>query len=136
MNKMFALFGFLMTLFAAAIAWAQEVVPVTNEEFLKLLLESVGGYVGASTMAIVLISVKLIVAFLGTDFAGNWFKKLTGEGKLTIVLVLTFVGGVVGLMMPPTNMALGAALLHSTSLSMFTVALNQIYKYFIASKKV
>ena len=122
---------FCFSLFVyGSFAYAQDVtIPeVTNDGFIQLLIASLGGMKGASALVIVGVAVKLIVAFMGTPIAGQWFKKLSGQWKITVVSLLAVVGGVV------TQMSLGvsfsAALLQGASLSSILVFINQIYKQF------
>lgn len=121
-------------LLASFQVFAQDVVipVVTNEDFFKLLIESIGGAKGATTLAIVGIAVKLILSFFSTEMAGQVFKKLSGGVKLTIVLALTLVSGVVALMV--SGVPLVTALLHSTTLSAFVVLSNQVYKQYFEKK--
>lgn len=111
-------------------AYAQEItIPeVTNDQFIQLLLASLGGTKGASALAIVGIAVKLLIHFMGTPLAGKIFKKFSGAMKLLVVAALTVVSTIV------TQMSLGvsftAALLQGSTLTAILVLSNQIYKQF------
>jgi hypothetical protein len=117
-----AMFG----VFASALAFAADVLPqpVSSDEFLAALLGSLGGFKGASTLVIVGIVTQLAMKLLMTkvgDFAGKW--------KITIVLTLSIVVGVVGLM-STEHLTLLAALLHSTTLAAFQVLGHQLLVQF------
>lgn len=126
---------FLMAMFFSMVTFAQEVVldPVTNEKFVTELFNSLGGVKGAGTLAIVGLVVQMLIMFLKTPLFGSLFKNVTGQIKLLIVTGLSLVSGVVGLMLVE-HLTLGAALIHSTTMTAFMVFANQIYKQFIVKK--
>ena len=111
----------------------EEIISQPNIDFLKLLVESLGGLKGASTLAIVAVVVQLLIKFLNLPIAGGIFGAAKGWLKLAIVTFLTIVSGVTGLMIE--GLSLGAALLHSTTLAAFMVFLNQIFQHFWAKKE-
>lgn len=113
------------------LAFAQDVPPVDpNADFLQLLLSSLGGIKGMSTLGIVGLAVQLLIKLANT----TWIK-IDGHIKLLIVSALGIGGGMVSLMMPPTNMTVMAALVHSTTLTAFMVFFNQIYQQWFAPKQ-
>ena len=125
---------FLFAFLSSTFAFAQDVVaPISNEDFLKLLVESIGGIRGAASLAVAGIVVKLLLAFLSSEFFGKLFKNLSGEIKLLIVSALSLAAGVIALM--TSGLPLGAALVHSSTLTAFLVLFNQIYKQFIEKKQ-
>lgn len=143
MKKLVILSSFI---FCSIFSFAQaQNVPVTvpisdpNDDFLKLLLESFNGMKGATTIAIVAIVLKLLINALNLPIVdrilGSKFKDWTGGIKLTIVLALSYIGGVVGLMAPPTNLSFGAALIHSSTLAAFMVLSNQIWQHYFKKKE-
>jgi hypothetical protein len=119
-------------LFAAHVAFAQEAVDPTVD-FLKLLIESIGGMKGASALAIAALVVQLIVRFLDLPFVGGWFGEKSGWIKLLIVSGLTMVAAPIGLV--ATGMSWPAALIHSATLSAVMVFVNQVMKQFAARKE-
>lgn len=128
------LFAYLLTSFVT-VAFAQEGSDVISSgDFFELLLQSLGGIKGASTLAIVGIVVKLILAFFNSELVGKVFKNLKGSLKILIVTGLSLVGGVVSLM-TVNGLDFAAALLHSTTLSAFLVFGNQLYKQFVEKDK-
>jgi len=141
MKKIAILFSFI---FLNILAFAQSEVnpaPVEvdpNGDFLKLLLESFNGMKGATSIAIAAIVIKILINALNLPVVdrvlGSKFKDWSGGIKLTIVLSLSYIGGVVALMVPPTNLSLGAALIHSTTLSAFMVLSNQIWQHYFKKK--
>jgi len=126
---------FLVTIFAlaffSAFAFGQATPPVEvpTADFLAFLFQSLGGVKGMSTLAIVGVVVQILIMFLKTPIASSIFVKLGGFWKLALVLTLTLVGGVLGLM-SASGLSLGAALVHSTTLSAFMVLANEVYKHF------
>jgi len=107
-----------MTLFALADELV--IMPPTQDEIMALLA-SLGGLKGMGVLGIVAVVVQGLMLFFRTplaDFAGKW--------KLTIVLGLSLVGGVVGLV--ATGMAWLPALLHSTTLAAAQVFIHQLVK--------
>ncbi len=107
--------------------------PVTNEAFLKLLLESIGGMKGAGALGLAFIVSKLLIALFKTKFVDGFFNKIDGAWKLTVVLVLSLASGVLGLSV--AGVPIAAALIHSATLSSFMVLVNQIYKQFFAKEE-
>ena len=105
-----------------------ELEVLQNEQFLKLLIESVGGLKGASTLVLVAGVVQLLIQFLKTPWAGQLFKNVKGSLKLSIVAGLTLIGGVSSLMLVE-GLGFGAAAIHSTTLTALTVFLHQVYKH-------
>ena len=125
------IFGFTMT---SLVAFAQEVLPeVPTQDFISFLIQSLGGLKGAGTLAIVAAVVQILIMFLKTPLFGQLFKNVSGSIKLLIVTALSLVGGVVGLM-SVEGLTIGAALVHSTTLTAFTVLAHQLYKQFIEKK--
>lgn len=98
-----------------------------NKEFVDLLFQSLGGLKGASTLVIIGMAIQLLLKLANT----TWIK-LDASIKLLVVTGLGVVGGVVGLMVPPNSLPIGAALIHATTLTAFMVFLNQIYQRFLA----
>lgn len=128
-----------MLLLVPASLYAQDIPQNAPEiDFLNLLVHSIGGMRGASTLAIVGIVIKLLLVALDlpitTKLVGSKFKDWSSGLKLTVVLGLTMVGGVVSLMAPPVGLSLGAALVHSSTLSAFVVLSNQLYKHYFEKK--
>lgn len=137
-----------VSLFIAALllpVWclAQEVVNVAvpvvvppvdpNGEFINLLIASLGGLKGASTLAIVGIVVQIIIKALNLPIAGKLFSESKGWIKLLIVSGLTLVGGVTGLM-SVEKLSFAAALIHSTTLTALMVFGNQLIQHFSPKK--
>lgn len=128
----FAIMAVFAVFMISVSSFAQEVVIPTND-FIMMLLESIGGMKGASTLAIVFAVVQILLKFLNTELFGKWFKDMKGSTKLTIVLALTMISGVLSLM-TVGGLTLGAALLHSTTLASFSVLANQLYKQFVVKE--
>lgn len=125
---------FYMTAFAQVIPTIPVPPPVLvpadpNQEFLSLLIQSIGGLKGMGTLGIVGVAIQLLLKLANT----SWIK-LDGGVKLAIVSGLGLVGGVVALMSPPNLLTLGAALVHSATLTAFMVFFNQVYQQWLAPK--
>lgn len=128
------LFLFFIAVFGSA-AFGQdlpiEVVP--DAAFLTALVGSLGGLPGAGTLGAVGTVVQLLIMFLKTPLSGNLFRGLSGFAKWALVLVLSIVGGVVGLKVQ--GLDLMAALTHSSVLGLVMIGLNQGLKHYSESKQ-
>lgn len=100
---------------------AMEVTP----EFLEFLLASMNGLQGAGVLGGSLIVVQILIRALDQPFANRFFSKRSGWQKLAIVAGLTFLVTPLGLV--ATGLPIGAALLHTSTLTAFQVLINQIY---------
>ncbi len=127
-------FTFLPTLSLADAIVTQPTIPmVESEDWISLVFQSMGGGKGAVALGIVLIVVKFIIKFLKSPMSKSVFARLDGTQKMTLVLGLNVVGGVIGLMVSG-NVSLGAALVHSVTLANVSVFLNQIYQHYFEDK--
>ncbi len=139
MFKLKYILFFLFSFFVASLVMAQAVTPdvpaVSNTDFLQALIQSLGGIKGAGALAIAGVVVQLLIKFLGTPLAGSVLANVSGAWKLTAVVTLSLVSGVLALMLPPTSLGLGAALVHSSTLTAFMVFGNQVYKQFLEKPK-
>lgn len=138
MRKIILLLIVMFPLLALAQATLTVVPTVTPTDFLQFLIQSINGMKGASVLAIVTIVVQILLKVLDLqfveDFLGKSFGDWNGGWKLFTVMGLTIVGGFVGLMLPPTSLTIGAALMHSTTLSAFLVLGNQMYQHWVLKK--
>lgn len=101
--------------------------PLATVDFLKALVDSIGGMKGAGVMVLVVIVVQLLMLFLRTPlaaFAGKW--------KMLIIYSLSMVGGLLALMAADVDWK--AALLHSNTLAAVQTWLHQIWKQFVVKK--
>lgn len=109
--------------------FAQDVVDViSNEAFLKSLIDAVGSVKGASTLGVVLIAVQLIMQFLKTKWGGA-----AGKYRLLAITGLTLVGGVLAIM-ATSDVTFGVAIISSANLAALQVFLHQLYKQFLEKK--
>lgn len=127
MKSLVKLFLALIVATFSAVVWAQT-EPVSYDEFVAFLLQSMGGFKGASTMAAVALVVQILMKLIQTN-AG----ELLGKWKLLTVSLLSLVGGVLALKL--TGLTWGASLLHSATLASLQVFLHQGYKQFIEKKE-
>lgn len=105
---------------------------IANDEFIALLVESIGGTKGAGVLAAVGIWVKVVIAFLNTELMGKFFSGLKGSIKLLIVSILTMVSGVISLKL--TGVSWSGALIHSATLTAFVTLSHDVYKTFFVKK--
>jgi len=120
----------LMTLVMSAVAFAVEdptVVVVGMDEFVQMLLKSVGEIKGASGLVIAVIVTQLMMKAFQTPIA-----NMAGKYRLLIVVVLSLITGV--LAMVASGVSAPAALLHSSTIAGLQVLIHQIYKQFIEKK--
>jgi hypothetical protein len=96
---------------------------ISNQDFINLLLKSIGDIKGATGLGIVVIIVQLLMAFFKTQLS-----NFAGKYKLLIVTFLTLVLGV--LTLKTSGLTWSAALLHSSTIAAFQVFFNQLYKQF------
>ncbi len=133
---MIPLFAYAQEAVAPAVA-AVATTADPNVQFLQMLLASLGGLKGASTLAIVGAVIQMLLQFIDLPWAtgvfGKMFSDWQGHKKLLTVSFLTLVGGVVSLV-SLNHLSWGAALVHSTTLTAFMVFANQIYQQ--VTKKV
>lgn len=111
---------------------ADPLAPVQVDVFLQALLASIGGLKGAGGLAIAGAVVQLVVMAAKLDILGGLWAKIGGIWKLIIVLSLSYVSGVLSLV--ASGVSVGAALIHSTTLSALMVLGNEIYKHFTEKK--
>lgn len=95
-----------------------------TQDFVALLLDSIGKLKGASAMSLAVLVTQLLLAFFKTPMG-----EFAGKYKLLAVLLLSLVTGVLGLMM--SGLDWKAALIHSSTLAAFQVLIHQIYIQFI-----
>lgn len=106
-----------------------------DQDLVKHLLLSLGGMKGASALAIAFAISKLLLLLLLSPFFTSIFPSLLrGDVKLLVATGLNLVVGVLSLMIPPVSLAFGAAILHSTTLALLSVFVNQAYKQFLTAK--
>jgi hypothetical protein len=111
---------------------ADPLAAVPVDIFLQALLASIGGLKGAGGLAIAGAVVQLIVMLAKLDILGGLWAKIGGIWKLVVVLSLSYVSGVLSLV--ASGVSIGAALIHSTTLSALMVLGNELYKHFAEKK--
>lgn len=105
---------------------------IPNEEFLKLLLASLGGLKGSSALVVSAVIVQLLVALFRTQLFGGLWQKIPGIWKILAIMGMSAVSGV--LTMVSQGVSWGAALIHTTTLSALMVLGNEIYRH-VTEKK-
>lgn len=125
-----AAFGLFIMSAMAQVDDPMATIPVSS--FLEALLASLGGFKGASGLAVAGLVVQLLIKLLKTDLMGKLFDKIDGIWKLVIIMTLTYASGVITLVLQGVDW--GAALIHSTTLASLMVLGNQVYKHFTEKK--
>lgn len=136
-----AVVAFLLALIISEIGIASETVTIETEsgpmiltpDFLAYLIASFNGLPGAGVLGGSVILVQVIIRALNQPFANHFFSKLSGWQKLAIVAGLTFAVTPLGLI--STGLPIGAALVHTSTLTAFQVLLNQIYLQAVKAKQ-
>lgn len=107
---------------------------VENADLFQLLMASMGGFKGASVLAIAFAVSKILLFFVLSPLFISVFPKLDNGGvKLTVAFGLNLVVGVLGLM-TVNGLSFGMAITHSTVLALASVFANQAYKQFFVKK--
>ena len=106
---------------------AGDVLAEPSSAEIMAFLAALGGLKGAGSLAIAAAVVQAIMLLLRSSLG-----SFAGKAKLTIVLLLSVVSGVIALKL--NGVELGAALLHSSTMASFQVFLNQVYKQFFAKE--
>lgn len=106
-----------------------------DSDVAKHLLASMGGLKGASALVIAFVLSKFLLLLLLSPFFTNMFPSLLkGSVKLTVVLGLNLVVGVLALMVPPVELPFSAAIMHSSVLALASVFANQAFKQYLTAK--
>lgn len=109
---------------------------VDDKEFIELLLKSIGGVKGLGALGIAFLVSKILLFFLLSPAFTSIFPSLEkGGAKLLIACGINVVMGILALMVPPTSLSFGAALVHGSVLAAVSVFSNQAYKYYFAKSK-
>lgn len=106
---------------------------VISPDFLIYLVQSFNGWKGAGIFGGAAIIVQVLIKVMDQPFANRYFSNKSGLTKLGIVAGLTFAITPLGLM-SAAGLSVGAALVHSASLTAFTVLVNQIYSQYKTDK--
>lgn len=134
--KLKALFVSMLVFLFAGLAMAQDPsglpAMIPDDQFVKMLFASLGGLSGLSALGIAAAIVQLVVAFLSTNLMGKLWQGIDGIWKIIVIMSLTAVSGV--LTMVSQGVSVGAALIHTTTLSALMVLGNQIYQHFTQPK--
>lgn len=129
-NFIFVIFLLLLFSLFSPVLYAVSSASITEVQFLELFIKSMGGLKGAGTLGVVGIFIKLLLSFAHTKMSDRLFKDLSGAMKMSIVLGLSLISGIIGLMVV-SDLTFGAALIHSSTLSAFVVLSDQMFKHYI-----
>lgn len=122
----------LIIAFFSSFALGQVVAQVPLEQnidlqnYFKLLVESLGGVQGASTMAILAIVIQLLMATLRLDVLQSKLPPIVGKYKFIFIYALSMVSGILALRMQ--GLDLMASLFHSNTLAAYQVFMHQAVK--------
>lgn len=128
-------FGLLFVMLFTAIPFAlfaQEVPgPVADIDAIQQIL-AVLTTKGLAGLGLVAAVTQVLMLALRSNFVIAKFGEAKGSLRITILLGLTLVGGVVTLLLQ--GMDLVPALLHSSTVAAFQVFGNQLYKQYFVKK--
>ena len=123
LKKIATLSAFALLSFVG-VAYAQEIVPISTDEFLIKLWQFIGGVKGMQGLVLAAAAVQTIMLFFRSPLS-----TFAGKYRLLIVLGLSVIASIVGLM--SQGLGLVAALVHGTTLAAGQVLAHQVYKQFI-----
>lgn len=126
-STMTAIFCFSL-LGLSTLAYAQD--PTTEGGLIQYVLENFFTAKEAGVVALSLLIAKVILFAFNTPKLGSLLDKLTGKMKLVVTFLLTYVVGVLTVMIAK-KVALPVALFDSANIPLLGLFLNQIYKQFI-----
>ncbi|NBW99056.1 hypothetical protein EBR03_05745 [bacterium] len=106
------------------LAFAEDVLPPTPEEWGKIIVDLTKGELGL--LAVVGVVVQAVMLLLRTPAVVKIIGEKTGKWRLLAVSFLSLVGGVAAL--KAQGMDWGAALAHSSTLAAVQVFLHSLYK--------
>lgn len=107
----------------------------TDQDFLQHLLLAMGGMSGLKGLALAFFIAKLLLLLLVSPLLSKFAPSLDKGGwKLTIVVFMNLVVGVLTLMSPPQSLSFGIAITHSSVLALASVFANQAYKQYLTTK--
>lgn len=122
-----------MALFLTLSALGQEAANLKIDEYLPLLLNSLGGIKGASGLAVAATIVQVVMYSLRLDMVQKRLPKLLGKHKLILIYALSLVSGVLSLRLQGIDLM--ASLLHSNTLAAYQVLAHQAFKQLKESPK-
>lgn len=106
-----------------------------NADLVGALVKSMGGFKGASALAIAFIIAKILLLFILSPFAVSVLPFLAkGMWRLTVAYGVNLVVGVLGLMVADAHVTFGIALVHANTLALASVFANQAFKQYLTSK--
>ncbi len=132
MKKFFGIMFALLVMMIPFALFAQEVpAPISDIDAVQQIL-AVLTTKGLSGLALVAAVVQVLMIALRSNYVIAKFGDLKGSTRITALLALTMVGGIVTLMMQ--GMTIIPAILHSTTIAAFQVLANQVYKQYFVKK--
>lgn len=132
MKKFFGIMFALVVMMIPFALFAQEVpAPISDIDAVQQIL-AVLTTKGLSGLALVAAVVQVLMIALRSNYVIAKFGDLKGSTRITALLALTMVGGIVTLMMQ--GMTIIPAILHSTTIAAFQVLANQVYKQYFVKK--
>lgn len=132
MKKVMGIMFALLVMAIPFAIFAQEVpAPMADADVVQNIL-AVLTTKGLQGLAAVAAGVQIIMLALRSEFVIAKLGDLKGKYRITALLALTVVSGVLTLM--TQGMALVPAILHSSTVAAFQVLANQVYKQYVVKK--
>ena len=112
------------------LAFAQAVDPISSDsDFIQYVLQNILTIKSMGPIAIALFVSKAVLYAFNTPTIGKLLDRLTGKVKLVVTMAITYVIGVLTLMVTK-DVSLAVALFDSANIPLLGLLLNQIYKQF------
>ena len=128
MRLMILVLSFLFSGLIFAQEATQAAAALPYDQFFAFLFENIGGFKGASSMAIAVLVAQILLKLFETKVG-----ELIGAWKMAIVALLTLVVGVLGMAMS-TNVSIVTALFSSANLVLLQGFAHQVYKQVVVKK--
>jgi hypothetical protein len=120
---------FLSILLVPSLLFAQEIPLQENldvQSYIKLLLESLGGFKGASSLAVVMVFIQIIMHSLRLPYFQSKLPPMVGKHKFLMIYFLSIVSGILALRIQGVDWM--ASLFHSNTLAAYQVFMHQAIK--------
>lgn len=131
MKKLAYVLLFLFPIFCLAQA-APDTAPISDLDMLQgIMVELTSRKLVGPGLAV--SAIQALMLFLRSDMSYKLFGKLGSKERLSVLLALSYAGGVTALVY--SGLSVPAALLHSTSFTALQVFAHQIYTVYLEKKQ-
>ena len=113
--------------------YAEPMIDRAQSDSVRYLIASLGGEIGIKSIGLSGVMIQLLLRYMQSKSAENFFYKQKPWVRLSIVSALTFSITPLGLMAIP-GMAISSALMHTATLNAFMVFIDQILKHLPGKK--